>query len=81
MLVGPNTQACPLEWDSHGKCPMRWDGTARNAFPMGQYYITELSLSETVDKQEINNFLNENSDSEYECQNDNELRTILNFKS
>ena len=47
---------------------------------MGQYYITELSLSETVDEQEINNLLNENSDSEYECQNDNELRTILNFK-
>ena len=72
-LVGLNTQACPLEWDSHGKCPMGWDRTARNAFPMGQYYITELSLSETVDEQEINDLLNENSDSEYECQNDNEL--------
>ena len=28
-------QACPWEWDSHGKCPMGWDGTARIAFPMG----------------------------------------------
>ena len=60
----------PLEWDSHEKCPMGWDGTARNAFPMGQY-ITELSLSETLHEQEINNLLNENSNSEYECQNDN----------
>ena len=33
--------------------------------------LTELSLSETVDEQEIENFLNELSDSEYECQNDN----------
>ena len=35
--------------------------------------LTELSLSETVDEQEIENLMNEHSDSEYECQNDNEL--------
>ena len=35
--------------------------------------LTELLLSETVDEQEIENFPNEHSDSEYECQNDNEL--------
>ena len=34
--------------------------------------LTELSLSETVDEQEIENLLNEHSDSEYECQNGNE---------
>ena len=31
-------QACPWEWDSHGKCGkclMKWDGTTRIAFPMG----------------------------------------------
>ena len=33
--------------------------------------LTELSLSETVDEQEIENLLNDNSDSECECQNDN----------
>ena len=33
--------------------------------------LTELSLSQTVDEQEIENLLNELSDSEYECQNDN----------
>ena len=33
----------------------------------------ELSLSETVDEQEIENLLNEHGNSEYECQNDNEL--------
>ena len=58
---------------------MRWDMTARIAFPrgpMGSSHVmelTELSLSETVDEQEIENFLNEHSDSEYECQNDSEL--------
>ena len=40
--------------------------------------LTELSLSETVDEQEIENLLNEYSESEYECQNDNELWTLLN---
>ena len=35
--------------------------------------LSELSLSETVDVQEIENLLNEHSDSECECQNDNEL--------
>ena len=62
---------------------MEWDGTAHIAFPMGpmgQYYITELSLSETVDEQATESLLNENSDSKYECQNNNEMRTLLNFK-
>ena len=35
--------------------------------------LTELSLSEAVEEQEIENLLNEHSDSEYECQNENEL--------
>ena len=53
--------------------------TARIVFPrgpMGSSHVmelTELSLSETVDEQEIENLLNEYSESEYECQNDNEL--------
>ena len=34
---------------------------------------TELSLSEAVEEKEIENLLNEHSDSEYECQNDNQL--------
>ena len=42
--------------------------------------LTELSLSETVDEQKIENLLNEHNDSECECQNDNELWTPLNFK-
>ena len=35
--------------------------------------LTESSLSETFDEQKIENLLNEHSDSECECQNDNEL--------
>ena len=69
-----------VHWNGTPSENVPWDGIVRNAFPMGQYYISELSLSETVGEQEINNLLNENSDSEYECQNDNELRTIPNFK-
>ena len=42
--------------------------------------LTELSITETVDEKEIENLLNEHSDSEYECQNDKELWTLLNFK-
>ena len=58
---------------------MGWDGTARIAFPRGPIgsshvmELTELSLLETVDEQEIENLLNEHNESEYECQNDNEL--------
>ena len=26
VLVLGGYQACPWEWDSHGKCPMGWDG-------------------------------------------------------
>ena len=33
-----------------------------------------------TDEQEIENLLNKHSDSQYECQNDNELWTLLNFK-
>ena len=32
-----------------------------------------ISHGTEIDEQEIENLLNENSDSEYECQNDNEL--------
>ena len=42
--------------------------------------LTELPLSETADEQDIGNLLNEYSDSEYECQNDHQLWTLLNFK-
>ena len=35
--------------------------------------LIESSLSETIDEKEIENLLNECSDLEYECQNDNEL--------
>ena len=62
-----------------------WDRTARIAFPIKFArkmkiketvkelpQLSELSLTETVDEQEIKNLLNEHSDSEYECQNDNE---------
>ena len=65
---------------------MGWGETARIAFPRGPMgrsnviELTELSLTETVDEQEIENLLTEHSDSEYECQNDNELWTPLNFK-
>ena len=52
---------------------MGWDGTARIAFPHGTY-------GTEFDEQEIKNLLNEQSDSEYECQNDNELQTLLNFE-
>ena len=53
--------------------------TARIAFPrgpMGSSHVmelTELSITETVDEKEIENLLNEHSDSKYEYQNDNEL--------
>ena len=58
---------------------MGLDMAARIAFPrgpMGSSHVmelTELSLTETVDEQEIENLLNEHIDSEYECQNNNEL--------
>ena len=81
-----NNQACSWELDYHGnptknfpRDGMGWDMTARISFarrPMGSSHVmelTELSLTETVDEQEIENLLNEHSDSEYECQNDNEL--------
>ena len=35
--------------------------------------LTKLSQSETAEEPEIENLLNEHSDSECECQNDNEL--------
>ena len=57
----PNNQACPWEWDSH---EMGWDST--HCISHGTYW-TE------IDEQEIENLLNEHSDSEYECQNGNEL--------
>ena len=63
----------------HGKCLMGWDSThcishaTRGTVVEKLPELTELSLSETVDEQKIENLLNEHSDSECECQNDNEL--------
>ena len=75
-----------LPWKSHGKCPMGWDGDSTHCISHGVHgtvveklmveklpELTKLSLSETVDEQKIENLLNEHSDSECECQNDNEL--------
>ena len=76
QLPGPDLPGLSMgiPWKmSHG---MEWDcthcishGTVVEKLPE----LTELSLSETVDKQEIENLLNEHSDSECECQYDNEL--------
>ena len=68
-------------WESHG---MGWDST--NCIFYGNHgtvveklmvekvpELTELSLSETIDEQEIENLPNGQCDSECECQNDNEL--------
>ena len=46
------------------KCPMGWDST---------HCISHRTYETEVDVQEIENLLNKHSDSEYECQNDNEL--------
>ena len=35
--------------------------------------LPKLTISEIVDEQKIENLLNERSDSEYECQNDDEF--------
>ena len=51
-------------WEFHGKCPMGWDST---------HCISHRTYETEVDVQEIENLLNKHSDSEYECQNDNEL--------
>ena len=50
-------------WKSQEKCPMRWDST---------HCISNGTYGTKIDKQEIENLLNEHSDSEYECQNENE---------
>ena len=60
-----------VPWDGMGQHALYflwdlWDSSHVIAF-------WKLSLSETVDEQEIENLLNEHSDSEYEYQNDNEL--------
>ena len=60
---------------------MGWDGVGHYAIHVSWdlwdsshvIELTKLSLSETVDEQKIENLLNEHSDSEYECQNDNGL--------
>ena len=53
---------------SHG---MGWAST---------HCISHGTYGTEIDEQEIENLLNKHSDSEYECQNDNELWTLLNFK-
>ena len=45
-----------------------------------KHFISHGTFGTEIDEQEIENFLNEHSDSEYVCQNDNELWTLLNFK-
>ena len=56
-------------WElSHGT---GWDST---------HCISHGNYGTEIDKQEIENLLNEHSDLEYECQNDNELCTLLSFK-
>ena len=48
-----------IPWDGMG-----WDST---------HYISQGTYGTEINEQEIENLLNEHSDSEYECQNDNEL--------
>ena len=50
---------------------MGWDG---------MHCISYGTYGTEIHEQEIENSLNEHSDSEYECQNDNQLQTLLNFK-
>ena len=50
---------------SHGQ---GWNGT---------YGILHGTYGTEIDEQEIENLLNKHSDSEYESQSDNELRTLL----
>ena len=48
---------------------------------MGQHALhTPGTHGTETDEQDIENLLNEHSDSEYECQNDNKFCTLLNFK-
>ena len=63
-------------WESQGKCPMGWDGMGWNS----THCISHRTYGTEFDEQEIKKWLNEHSDSEYECQNDNELQTLLNFE-
>ena len=58
-----------MGWDSRHCILHGTHGTMVEKLPE----LTELSLSETVDELEIENLLSDLSDSEYECQNDNEL--------
>ena len=48
-----------IPWDGMG-----WDITSSNSYGT---YETE------IDEQEIESFVNKHTDSEYECQNDNEM--------
>ena len=60
-------QACPWEWDSP------WEGMGQHALQFPCFAVLTINYGTKIDKQEIENLLNEHSDSEYECQNDNEL--------
>ena len=57
-----------------GKVP--WDGMEWDS----AHCISQGTYETEIDEQEIENLLHEHSDSEYECQNDNELWALLNFK-
>ena len=50
---------------------MGWDTT---------HCISHGTYGTEINEQEIKNLLNKRSDSENECQNDKELRTLLSFK-
>ena len=62
-----------IVWDST-HCISHWTrGTVVEKLMIAKLpELTELSLSETTDEQKIENLLNEHSDLECECQNNNE---------
>ena len=62
-------QVCPWKWDYHGNLMenVPWDGMDST------HCISHETDGTKIDEQKIENLLNEHSDSEYECQNDNEL--------
>ena len=69
-LVHGNGISMEILWEmSQG---MGWDSTL---------CISHGTYGTKIVEQEIENFLNKHSDSDYECQNDNELCTFLNFKA
>ena len=69
-----NVQRDGMGWDSTHCISHGTHGTVVEILMVKKLSeLTESSLSETFDEQKIENLLNEHSDSECECQNDNEL--------